>query len=462
MALKGLAVTDTHAVRLMLAVGDLPPSAAVLLDPVAPQSDFPRDPILRWKQPGPAVNHIDVAEEPGFDNVVFTSAIDQVGSEREIQLPSLAPNTTHNWRVRSDNGCAAEAVSATGQFTTGQGHSLGNPRIAMPIGIPDNDPVGVQLSLDFDVSIAALTVELEILHSYVGDLQVELQHVDTGTTVRLLDRPASIWPEFPLGCPRENIHVRLKDTAAPDKNSLANLQCESLPAIGREYLDFNAEPSAWRDDYDPVEPLSAFSSEPFWGTWKLIVRDLQASDIGTLVSWCLEYQQGLRFCSHPGGTIPDNDSNGTISTMRLPFALTDLDVGPLNIAHSWVGDLAIDLNPPTGPARRILDRPGVPATPFGCSADNIGALILDDDGPSIDAEDTCSLTGDALAGRLRPTDLLNVVDGLPISGTWTFTVRDVSVNDFGIVSELALMPSGIEFHSGEEIFSDGFESDQPP
>jgi subtilisin-like proprotein convertase family protein len=56
------------------------------------------------------------------------------------------------------------------------------------VDIPDDDPAGASsiISADTDATIAGLTVELDITHTYVGDLRVALTH--GATTAVLWDR----------------------------------------------------------------------------------------------------------------------------------------------------------------------------------------------------------------------------------------------------------------------------------
>ena len=64
------------------------------------------------------------------------------------------------------------------------------------ISIPDNSPAGVtgSLSTTRSATIQDLNIKISADHSWTGDLIVKLKHVETGTTVTLIDRigvPAS-------------------------------------------------------------------------------------------------------------------------------------------------------------------------------------------------------------------------------------------------------------------------------
>ncbi|MCH7840837.1 MAG: hypothetical protein IID38_11465, partial [Planctomycetes bacterium] len=59
------------------------------------------------------------------------------------------------------------------------------------VDIPDVDPVGASAEIFVDEfkEILDLDVDVIIQHSWQGDLQVELLHVDSGISALLMDRP---------------------------------------------------------------------------------------------------------------------------------------------------------------------------------------------------------------------------------------------------------------------------------
>lgn len=126
----------------------------------------------------------------------------------------------------------------------------------------------------------------------------------------------------------------------------------------------------------------------------------------------------------PGITIPDNDPTGVSSSVTTSTSDTIADLNVcVNIAHDWVGDLKVTLtHENTGTSVTIIDRPGYPASLFGCDGSNIGVFL--DDEALATAEDSCSQTGTAVFGFRIPNGALSAFDGESISGTWTLTVTD--------------------------------------
>ena len=152
-------------------------------------------------------------------------------------------------------------VPGSGSFESGQ----------VLIAIPDGTGVAAfdSIVVAQNATILELDVVVQISHSYVGDLKVTLTHVETGTSVTLIDRPGV--PASSFGCSGDDIDATLGD----DATLLAENVCASTtPAIGGFLL--------------PAETLDAFDGEDIVGTWTLRVFDLSSSDQGTLDSWSLE------------------------------------------------------------------------------------------------------------------------------------------------------------------------------
>jgi hypothetical protein len=123
-------------------------------------------------------------------------------------------------------------------------------------------------------TITDLNVGLVITHTYVGDLLVTLTHVDTGTSVTIIDHPGeSSYGSGDFGCSGNNIDATLDDEASLPVED----QCRSLdPAISGSVR--------------PNHPLSAFDGESLSGTWRLTVIDEATLDDGILVEWSLHFQ----------------------------------------------------------------------------------------------------------------------------------------------------------------------------
>lgn len=141
-----------------------------------------------------------------------------------------------------------------------------------------------------------------------------------------------------------------------------------------------------------------------------------------------------------GAAIPDNNPGGvTVSgTVTDSATIADLDLR-LNITHTWVGDLVVELSHNGGPFVAVVDRPGVPASTFGCSSDNFSGARLDDEGASA-IEGVC-LTNLTSPPNYVPNNPLSAFDGHNIQGTWTLRVTDLAGGDTGSIGSWALINS---------------------
>ena len=222
-------------------------------------------PSLVWGFDGAVKDYVvEVDGDPGFGSIDYAASVGAATSHTVAS--ALNSDTTYSWRVRASNTCGAAASASTAfQFTTPEtvcrtpGLSIpdasGSVTDTMVIG--SGDPIG------------ALETSVEIAHTYVGDLSITLEHVDTGTSVLLVDRPGE--PVLgPFGCDRDNMDVTLSDLG----DGLVEDQCEvTSPAISGVRI--------------PNNPLAAFSGESIAGTWKITVSDAAVADTGTLDEWCL-------------------------------------------------------------------------------------------------------------------------------------------------------------------------------
>jgi hypothetical protein len=149
----------------------------------------------------------------------------------------------------------------------------------------------------------------------------------------------------------------------------------------------------------------------------------------------------LEICSSPGVGIPDNDAGGVSDTITVAptDAITDLDVSVI-INHTWVGDLQVDLTHiDTGTTRRLIDRPGTPPGNWGCSKDDIDA-VLDDEGEH-PVEDECAPGSPTISSppAFTPNQSLDAFDGETMDGDWRITVRDLVGGNTGTLVEWCLL-----------------------
>ncbi len=145
----------------------------------------------------------------------------------------------------------------------------------VPKSIPDDNPGGAssQLTVAVDETIDRVLVGLDLEHTWVGDLEVEVVS-PLGTAVGLLYRPGG------TGCNDNDMQVIFSDEASLDLNN----HC--------------ADTTPWYRGHGlPLQPLEALKGENAAGTWTLRVIDHAGQDTGRILRWGLRiYDAGGRIC----------------------------------------------------------------------------------------------------------------------------------------------------------------------
>ncbi|HSW05307.1 proprotein convertase P-domain-containing protein [Aquabacterium sp.] len=259
-------------------------------------------------------------------------------------------------RVDAERAVAA-ALAAGAPQPDGGGSSASSSRV---IDIPDNDPTGIDDSVQLAAAgtASALTLSVDIRHSFIGDLQVSLVAPDGREAM---------------------VHNR----SGGDQHDLAR---------------------SWQSSDNPG--LATLRGATIAGTWRLRVRDIANLDSGQLRGWSLavaaQATQPLVIEESPGTTIPDNNPQGITRTL---VAASTARVGAvelaLDITHTYIGDLRVELVAPSGRGVVVHER-------SGRDADN---LIRDWN--STPAGGLAALVGEAAGGN------------------WTLKVADLDARDEG-------------------------------
>ena len=132
--------------------------------------------------------------------------------------------------------------------------------------------------------------------------------------------------------------------------------------------------------------------------------------------------------------IPEEDASTISSIIEIEEngEVTDVDIKSLDIYHSWVGDLLITIESPSGIKATLMDQPGVPASNFGCPEDNLFLNFDDETSQDYESLDTtCNGGNMAITGTYQPFESLKVFNGEIASGTWKLTIEDLADGDGG-------------------------------
>jgi subtilisin-like proprotein convertase family protein len=134
--------------------------------------------------------------------------------------------------------------------------------------------------------------------------------------------------------------------------------------------------------------------------------------------------------------VPDEGLVTHTFTVAQASFITDLDVR-VEIQHTWVGDLILQLESPAGTVVTLLDRPGVPASGFGCGDDDMNVLF--DDASGFDPENHCPGSTPWYDGSASPVGALSAFNGESTAGDWKLHVSDNASGDTGTIVDWELI-----------------------
>lgn len=186
--------------------------------------------------------------------------------------------------------------------------------VAPNAAIKDHQTTSSKITINDDLTVQGVKVDVNIDHTYVGDLVVKLRSP-------------------------EGREVTLRSQSG---------------GRGNGNLQFTANPS----DFNGI------SSK---GDWTLVVEDKEAQDTGTLKSWNLSItgeekaappQSGrLEKSVTPNAAIKDNQTTTSIINFTEAGNVDKLSVN-LDIAHTYRGDLTVKLTSPSGKEVTLHNREG--------------------------------------------------------------------------------------------------------
>lgn len=232
--------------------------------------------------------------------------------------------SSRNWDG-SDSGLAISDISAPGEIISfrignaGAQTTVAQGALSPDLLIPDNQPEGVSstIMLAERGKAKALEVTVDIIHTYVGDLELEL--------------------EAPSG----------------QKALLKKKSSDSSDDLKVTYT------SAF------LQTLATLVGESVSGPWRLHIRDLARRDTGRLNFWQLRlpYESMVTAITKTAEVelpIPDNDTAGTTSVIEVSEGgkVAGIEV-EVDIRHTYIGDLVVEVISPGGQSAVLHNRTGV-------------------------------------------------------------------------------------------------------
>ena len=246
---------------------DAPLVAAVTLAaPANAAVDQPLRPTLSWTAlAGTSTYTVEVATDAAFANIIATADV-AAPATSFVPAANLLANTQYFWRVTAGNGCGDAPVSLVRSFTTANLYCS-----AGALSIPDNVPTDVTQDIVIPPTvvgnITALSVSMNITHTYLQDLQIVLSKVGGGST-RVFTRP-------------------ITTTGGACSGNNATMQLNDAAATGAQNSCVNANTPALTGSLRPQDPFSVYAGTGYAGTWRVAARDVAGQDVGTIDIWCI-------------------------------------------------------------------------------------------------------------------------------------------------------------------------------
>lgn len=145
-------------------------------------------------------------------------------------------------------------------------------------------------------------------------------------------------------------------------------------------------------------------------------------------------QQLINFTD--GSTIPDYSSRILNQDINLNHNYDKLEL-IVDINHSWINDLELEITNPEGNKAIIFSRLGNGSC-FGCDGEDILMTFADDAWISYDSlNGTCGVKP-AYSGQSKPMQSLDdLLSGDP-NGAWTIEIKDIWPCESGMINDLSL------------------------
>jgi subtilisin-like proprotein convertase family protein len=300
LSLTGATVSNTVTATVNLSLFAGTPGVATLLTPTQGATNVSLSPLLSWAAATDGQNYrVEVATDAGFTNVVYSATVTGLSSQLS---GNLNPDSVYYWRVTAYNTCGTGTPTPPASFTTAY-MVCRNPNLS----IPDNNTAGVTdtMVLTTAGTLSDLNVYVEINHTYVGDLNIQLQRVATTTTSAMLFQSSS--------CDGADILAVFDDEASQAASGMCS---GSSPAVNG-----NVRPS---------EVLSAFDGGVLATTWRIKVFDDSSQDTGTLVRWCL--MPAVTVAGLPTAAFTVTPATAMIGQV---VTFTNLTTGTAPLSYVW-------------------------------------------------------------------------------------------------------------------------------
>ncbi len=440
--------------------------------------------MLTWDaDPNAESYDVDIASDAGFATIVANANV----ATNSYTNTMLATNTQYWWRVRGVNDCGTGAYSSA-SFTTADITCNVFASADTPLPIPDADAEGVTstIAVGTPASITDVNVTVNITHTWDEDLTITLTSPQ-GTSVTLANDNGGSGDNFtntvfddeatdPIGSGTApftgsfqpigslatlngevssgNWTLTVVDDTGFDTGSIQDWSieicgsplpdtdgdsipdpldnCPNTANLDQSDVDGDGIGDVCDDDADNDGIMNADDNCP------TVPNADQADADGDGIGDLCDIECGT-FIAYEG--LPVEITDVGTPTVTIPIEVTDdIDIRDVNvtldITHSWISDLTITLESPTGQVVTLVEQE--------CGANANLDATFDDDGAAL----ACG-ADPAITGTIAPDGLLANFNGDPFGasvsaqGTWILTIADAANLDGGSVNSVALEICGI-------------------
>ncbi len=238
---------------------------------------------------------VQISIDPSFAITFYSGNV----TTNSLSLSGFASETVYYWRVRANNICGSGAYGEPFNFQVGSEDCSNTYSSSAPIIInntQDNSGAGYgngwsrsPINVPDDLNITDVTAEVNVSHTYVGDLRLYIESPVTFNT--LVNEQCGT---------NENITATFTDAGSA-------LSCGTNPAI--------------TGNVAPSSPFSIFAGTNSVGEWSFTTRDAYNGDNGTINSWT------LTICGITAITnLPSFTNNGLVVNAGSTYTVTSTDM----------------------------------------------------------------------------------------------------------------------------------------
>lgn len=293
IGIKGTSTTETETRYKSLRVFNGTFQPVSLQTPTNGQLGLSTSATLKWSsQPNALTYKVEVSLNPNFSNLLFDEQI----SSTQFNVSGLLEATRYYWRIIPQNNCGTAIANnaviysfVTGTLVCNLTFTANDYSNAVIDDVP-NSEASVPLTISGGYNIGDLNVNLEITHTWIGDMIITLigPAAIGSPIIKLFENPCG---------DNKDINCTMDDNGDSPT-------CTGIPAISGTIA--------------PIDSLSSLNSLPADGVWTLKVVDPYNQDGGTIDNFSINLcrvEQALAVVTNPilKSSVYPNPTKGIVN-----------------------------------------------------------------------------------------------------------------------------------------------------